>query len=51
MVVDANNELGRYPQALKATQQMVNLRPNLASLSRVSYERELHGDLPERLPR
>ncbi len=46
VVVDANNELGRYPQALEATQKMVDIRPNLASLSRVSYERELHGDLP-----
>ena len=27
VVVDANNELGRYPQALKATQQMVDIRP------------------------
>jgi tetratricopeptide (TPR) repeat protein len=45
LVVDASNELGRYDQAAEATQHMVDVRPNLASLSRVSYARELHGDL------
>ena len=45
LVVDASNELGRYDDAAEATQQMVDVRPNLASLSRVSYARELHGDL------
>lgn len=46
VVVDASNELGRYDEALEATQEMVDARPNLASLSRASYARELHGDLP-----
>jgi tetratricopeptide (TPR) repeat protein len=46
ILVDANNELGRYDAALDATQHMVDVRPNLASLSRVSYARELRGDLP-----
>ena len=45
VVVDASNELGRYDEAAEATQHMVDVRPNLASLSRVSYARELHGDL------
>lgn len=45
VIVDANNELGRYDAALDATQQMVDVRPNLASLTRVSYARELRGDL------
>jgi tetratricopeptide (TPR) repeat protein len=45
LVVDACNELGRYDEAAEATQHMVDVRPNLASLSRVSYARELHGDL------
>jgi tetratricopeptide (TPR) repeat protein len=44
VVVDARVELGRYPQALEAAQRMVDLRPDLASLARVSYLRELHGD-------
>ena len=43
--VDASNELGLYDDALAATQKMVDLRPGLSSLSRVSYARELRGDL------
>ena len=46
VIVDASNELGKYDEALTATQRMVDTKPNLASLSRVSYARELHGDLP-----
>lgn len=45
VLVDANNELGRYDEALEVTQEMVDARPNLASLSRASYARELRGDL------
>jgi tetratricopeptide (TPR) repeat protein len=43
-VVDANVELGRYDEAAATAQEMVNRRPSLASLSRVSYVRELRGD-------
>lgn len=46
VVADAGNELGRYGEALEATQRMADLKPNLAALSRVSYARELRGDLP-----
>ncbi len=46
ILVDANNELGRYDDALEATQRMVDTRPSLASYSRVSYARELRGDFP-----
>lgn len=45
VLVDANNELGRYDDALAAGEQMVATKPNLASLSRASYARELRGDL------
>lgn len=45
VLVDANNELGRYDDALAAGEEMVATRPNLASLSRASYARELRGDL------
>jgi len=45
VVVDALNELGRPEEALVATQQMVDAKPNLASYSRASYARELRGDL------
>jgi tetratricopeptide (TPR) repeat protein len=43
--VDALVELGRYEEAKRALQRMVDLKPNLASYARVSYMRELHGDL------
>jgi tetratricopeptide (TPR) repeat protein len=42
---DALIELGRYRAARQELQEMVNLRPGLSSLSRISYYRELHGDL------
>ena len=45
VLADAYVELGRYDDAVVAAQRMVDLRPDLASYSRVSYVRELHGDL------
>ena len=45
VVVDALTELGRYDEALVSTQTMIDLRPDLASYSRVSYQRELHGQV------
>lgn len=44
LLVDAHVELGQYELALEQGQAMVNRRPGLASYSRVSYLRELHGD-------
>jgi tetratricopeptide (TPR) repeat protein len=44
VVVDAHIELGQYAEAASAAQQMIDRRPFLASLARVSYLRELHGD-------
>jgi tetratricopeptide (TPR) repeat protein len=46
VLVDAQVELGRYAQAGRSLQQMIDRQPNLASYARVSYFRELHGDLP-----
>jgi tetratricopeptide (TPR) repeat protein len=46
VIGDALVELGRYDEAIDVVQQMVNLRPDLASFSRVSYLRELTGDIP-----
>ncbi|HLM00087.1 MAG TPA: tetratricopeptide repeat protein [Pyrinomonadaceae bacterium] len=43
-MVDALVELGDYKAAVDAAQQMVDLKPNTASYSRVSYLRSLHGD-------
>ena len=45
VLTDALVELGRYDEAVAAAQRMVDLRPDLASYSRVSYLRELHGDV------
>ncbi|HEY3187222.1 MAG TPA: hypothetical protein VGJ70_07090, partial [Solirubrobacteraceae bacterium] len=45
VLVDALVELGRYGPAEHALQEMVDRRPDLAAYARVSYLRELHGDL------
>lgn len=42
---DAQVELGQYDEAVKTIQKMVDTRPDIASYSRVSYLRELHGDV------
>lgn len=46
VVGDALDELGRYDEAFATFQRMVDMRPDLASYSRVSYARELQGDVP-----
>ena len=46
VIGDAQIELGRYDEAVATFQAMVDLRPDLASYSRVSYARELYGDRP-----
>jgi tetratricopeptide (TPR) repeat protein len=43
-IVDALVELGDYKGAVDAAQTMVDLRPDTASYSRISYLRFLHGD-------
>lgn len=43
-MTDALVELGDYPAAVDAAQAMVDLRPDTASYSRISYLRSLHGD-------
>jgi tetratricopeptide (TPR) repeat protein len=43
--VDGLIENGRYGAAGRALDRMIGLKPNLAAYSRVSYYRELHGDL------
>ena len=45
VLVDANVELGRYHEAERVLQRMVDLKPNLDSYARVAYVRELRGDL------
>ena len=43
--VDALVELGRYDDAERELQAMLDRKPNLAGYARASYLRELHGDL------
>ncbi|MES2628808.1 MAG: transposase [Bacteroidota bacterium] len=46
LLCDANVELGKYPEAVEMTDKMVGIRPDIRSYSRISYLREIHGDLP-----
>lgn len=43
---DALLELGRYRQAFATFDRMVSLKPSLSSYARISYARELIGDVP-----
>lgn len=45
VVVDALVELGRYPEAARTLQEMIDRKPNAAAYARVAYLRELTGDL------
>lgn len=45
VIADAQIELGHYRAAERTLQRWVNLEPDLTSYARVSYFRELHGDL------
>jgi tetratricopeptide (TPR) repeat protein len=46
VVVDALVELGRYEEAFDAVEDLVATSADLPSLARLSYVRELQGDLP-----
>jgi len=45
VVADALVELGRYEEAVTVVQTMVDIRPDQAAYARVSYLRELYGDV------
>jgi tetratricopeptide (TPR) repeat protein len=45
LIGDAQLELGRYPAAFDAFDRMVAMKPSASSYARVSYARELRGDL------
>jgi tetratricopeptide (TPR) repeat protein len=45
VIADGQIELGRYRDAARTIQRLVNLKPSLPAYARVSYYRELHGDL------
>lgn len=44
-LVDAEVELGNYESAIAMADKMVSIRPDIRSYSRVSYLREIHGDM------
>jgi tetratricopeptide (TPR) repeat protein len=46
VVGDALVELGRYEEAFATFDRMVSLKPSVSSYARVSYARELLGDVP-----
>ncbi len=46
LLTDAHVELGNYPKAVECADKMVSVRPDLRSYARVSYLREIHGDIP-----
>ncbi len=45
VLVDAHVELGNYDTAVKFADKMVNIKPDIRSYSRVSYLREIHGNI------
>lgn len=44
VLVDASVELGNYADAIRYCDEMMQLRPDIRSYSRVSYLRQIHGD-------
>jgi len=45
ILIDANVELGNYKTALENADRMISIRPDIRSYSRISYLREIHGDI------
>lgn len=45
VLVDANVELGHYAKAVEMSDKMNSLRPDLRSYSRISYIRQIYGDV------
>lgn len=46
LLVDGNVEMGDYKAAVEKSDEMVSIRPDIRSYSRISYLREIHGDMP-----
>ena len=46
ILCDANVELGQYDTAVAMADKMVSIRPDIRSYARVSYLREIYGDMP-----
>lgn len=46
VLIDAEVELGNYPSAVAFCDKMMSIRPDTRSYSRVSYLRQIMGDMP-----
>jgi tetratricopeptide (TPR) repeat protein len=46
LMIDAYVEMGNYKKAVENSDEMVSIRPDIRSYSRISYLREIHGDYP-----
>jgi tetratricopeptide (TPR) repeat protein len=46
LLCDAHVELGHYDEAVKMADKMNKVRPDLRAYARVSYLREIYGDIP-----
>ena len=46
LLTDANVEMGHYEEAVKMADKMNTVRPDLPAYARVSYLREIYGDMP-----
>lgn len=46
LLTDANVELGHYDEAVQMADKMNQVRPDLTAYARVSYLREIYGDVP-----
>ena len=46
LLTDANVEMGHYDEAVKMADKMNAVRPDLPAYARVSYLREIYGDIP-----
>lgn len=47
VLVDANVELGNYEEAIKMADIMISMKPDLRSYARISYIREIHGQVED----
>ncbi len=45
VLTDAYVELGQYDRAIEMADKMISIKPDIRSYSRISYLRELHGDV------
>lgn len=47
VLTDCYVELGQYDKAVEMADMMISIKPDLRSYARISYLREIHGQIPE----